>query len=716
MLHEFDPFGFDPDVDFSWADGLESSAALDDVDAMGFENSLPEGWQPPVQPDLVDDDEVIDLQLADDDDEDQSPRTGLNAAGMAVSVLLHLWVLVNLSGLFVTRSEADLLTETIETEFFETEVPDEPEEVVEYELSNPDDRELEVREVVNATSVGVVQSEQRQVASAPTPLTEIPPTELRSTTYDIPEGAELDDRVVVRGSVGEAIVELESALDLVTWEIVNNLQERKVLVVWLLDASSSLTGQRTVVRKRLKRIYGELDALEEVGQIPSGGQPLVTAVVSFGQNTNFLTPTPTIHFAKIDEAFGAVKTDASGKENVFTAVGQVMQKFDVYRIKHHRRIIIITITDEAGDDFGPPLETAIVRCRKFGAKAYVIGPSAPFGIREGHVPYVAPENGRTYQLPVDLGPESAIVDHVQLPFWFSGPQYRSPPLSSGFPPYALARLVQETGGMYFMTNMTTMVGLAPLGDYDASVLRPFEPDYSYSSVQDCLDDVRQHPIRMAVWQAAVASRKYQAEGTPRLDIRVTPGNFKQVASQAQQTVAKSQLMIDTILQAFPPGIEREYDREPSLRWRMAFALAYGRLLAQKTRCLEYNYALAGLKNDLTPQDVGSRSNHWLFRPDGTINHAGGVKRMARTATELLTRVVEEAPGTPFAVMARRELKDPLGIRVVQRFIPPVQRRPARPSAAPPRPRQRVQFVRPKPKTGPPPKPKPKPKPPRLPRL
>jgi hypothetical protein len=219
---------------------------------------------------------------------------------------------------------------------------------------------------------------------------------------------------------------------------------------------------------------------------------------------------------------------------------------------------------------------------------------------------------------------------------------------------------------------------------------------------------------MAVYNASMASRQFRANSTPRLDIRVTPGNFKQVASDAQKSVAESMLMIEQILQAFPRGIEQAYASELSPRWRVAFALAYGRLLAQKVRCMEYNYACAQLKNDLTPQDVGSTSNHWIFRPDDKLNYAAPLKKTAQQATEWLEKVVHEAPGTPFAVMAARELKDPLGLRVIQRFVPPVQRRPGRPRAAAPN-RPRVIFAK-KTKNTPPPRPAPPPKPPRLPKL
>mgnify|MGYP001162201605 CR=1 FL=1 len=678
-----------------------------------FRDWNPEGTSSPIV--AIDDGDVVELELADELETD-GIGSRLGVAGTAVSLLLHAWVIFNLSGLFVEPNDTAPSVPPIETVMNEPEDLEEIEEQIDYELANPDERELEVREVINSTSVGIAQNDNPKPQAPPTPELERPPTELQQAAYDIPEGIEVDDRMVVKGTVGEAIVQLESALDLVTWEIANNLKERKVMVVWMLDASGSLANQRKLVQKRLKRIYGELDALERSGQLPMRDQPLLSAVVSYGQKTNYLTKAPTDQFSKIEKAFAALKPDTSGQENVFTAIFQVMGMWGHFRNKQGRQIMLVAITDEAGDDHGAPLEAAIARCRRKGAKAYVIGPSAPFGARKGYVPYVAPENGKTYQLPVDLGPDAAIPTQVRLPFWFGGPQYNRPPLSSGFAPYALARMVTETGGIYFMSNMTTMAGLAPIGHFDAASMRPFEPDYKYSSPADCLKDIAKHPLRMAVYNASMASRQFQANSTPRLDIRVTPGNFKQVASDAQKSVAESALMINQILQAFPRGIEQAYHTELSPRWRVAFALAYGRLLAQKVRCMEYNYACAQLKNDLTPQDVGSKSNHWIFRPDDKLNYAAPLKKIAREATGWLEKVVNEAPGTPFAVMAARELKDPLGLRVIQRYVPPVQRRPGRPRAAATPNRPRVLFANKNRKNTPPPRPAPPPKPPALPKL
>jgi hypothetical protein len=46
---------------------------------------------------------------------------------------------------------------------------------------------------------------------------------------------------------------------------------------------------------------------------------------------------------------------------------------------------------------------------------------------------------------------------------------------------------------------------------------------------------------------------------------------------------------------------------------------------------------------------------------------------AREADRLLRRVVEDHPATPWALLAERELKDPLGFKWVETYVPPPRR-------------------------------------------
>lgn len=617
------------------------------------------------------DEEPVLLEVAVEDDgappEDSSWMGGMAGAGL--SVVFHLWLIFTLSG--IVFNDNDMIEMEPIDMVFTNPPPPEPEvEVPEYELANPDDREMEVQKAVNARSVGLELTNKPTPEAAPVHLLEVS-AELKSMPkYDIPQGMEISKTVVVPGTTGEGLVQLETALDRVTWEIARNLQERKVLVVWMIDASGSIVPQRQALAKRLKRIYGELGALEAAGQLPRREQPLLSGVVLFGAQTTFVTKEPTDNYDEILNGIQSAPVDPSGVENVFTAVNKVIDDWHKYRTDNGRRIMLVALTDEAGDDHGPPLEFAISKCQRHGAKAYVIGPAAPFGRRKGYIPYVAKENGQTYQIPIDLGPETVVVENVDLPYWYEGPQLTY--LSSGFGPYALNRLVKETGGVYFMTNMTTNSELSTIGQFDAAMMKAYEPDYRFGSPDQFMKDIIQHPLRASVVGMAEYSQttNLRAQGTPPMEFRVQANNFRQQFTDAQKSAAISSLAIDSILAKMPPNTEKLYSSEQSLRWRLAFSLGYGRLLAQKVRSFEYNSALAQLKGTYSESDINSKVNHFIFRPDKELNYAPTLKKQAKLAEEHLLRVVKEAPGTPWEVMAKRELKDGFGIRLVERFIPP----------------------------------------------
>lgn len=663
------------------------------------------------------DEQPILLELAVDDEtppaSDSSWMGGLAGAGL--SILFHAWLIFTLSGIvfeYPNRFE----TEPIETVLDDTPVtvPEIPIETPEYELANPGDRETEVGKALNAASIGLQKTNDLIRESAPvrTIDMELSNNVKQLPSYDIPQGKEVSKTVVVSGTTGEGLIQLDSALDRVSWEIARNLQERKVLVVWMIDASGSVVPQRQTLIKRLRRIYGELGALDAAGQLPRLEQPLLSGVVLFGAQTTFITKEPT---DKVDDIINGVQnapTDPSGVENVFSAVSLVMDNWHKYRTDNGRRIMLIALTDEAGDDHGQPLEVAITKCQRYGAKAYVIGPAAPFGRRKGYIPYVAKENGKTYQLPVDLGPETAVVENIDLPYWYEGPQLTY--LSSGFGPFALNRLVKETGGVYFMTNMTTNSGLSTIGEFDPVMMKAFEPDYQYNSPAEFMQDIMKNPLRASVVGMAEYSQttNLRAQGTPQLEFRVQANNFRQQFADAQKSAAISGLAVENILAKIPPNVEKLYAGESSPRWRLAFSLDYGRLLAQKVRAFEYNSALAQMKGTYTESDINTRVNHFIFRPDKELSYAPSMKKQAKLAEEHLQRVIKEAPGTPWEMLAKRELKDGFGIRLVERFIPPPPPRPAG-AAEPAKPGPKI---RPEPTTPQPKVAQPKPVEPVLPKL
>jgi hypothetical protein len=115
------------------------------------------------------------------------------------------------------------------------------------------------------------------------------------------------------------------------------------------------------------------------------------------------------------------------------------------------------------------------------------------------------------------------------------------------------------------------------------------------------------------------------------------------------------------------------------RWRAGFDLAYGRILATKVRTESYNLMLANAKGGIKWKDP--KSNVFTLVPDDVITTGSTQSNMAKLARELLTRVAQEHRGTPWAMLAEAELKDPIGWRWDERYDPPPPPPPPRPPAA-----------------------------------
>ena len=70
----------------------------------------------------------------------------------------------------------------------------------------------------------------------------------------------------------------------------------------------------------------------------------------------------------------------------------------------------------------------------------------------------------------------------------------------------------------------------------------------------------------------------------------------------------------------------------------------------------------------------AKFNAWRLAPDRAIQYSDKAVAAGKEAEVLLRRVTEEHPATPWALMAARELKDPLGFKWVETFVPPRRRR------------------------------------------
>ena len=161
-----------------------------------------------------------------------------------------------------------------------------------------------------------------------------------------------------------------------------------------------------------------------------------------------------------------------------------------------------------------------------------------------------------------------------------------------------------------------------------------------------------------------------AEGISRPKTRFEQQDAARLAgelTEAQKDAARLELPLSRLKQTLEPGLKyREGEESP--RWRAGYDLAMGRVLAQKVRTETYNAMLAKAK--LGMKFKNEKSNTWVLEPSDEVTVGSKWKREAAQAKELLQSVVDDHGGTPWALLAQRELEVPIGWVWEEEFTPP----------------------------------------------
>ena len=439
---------------------------------------------------------------------------------------------------------------------------------------------------------------------------------------------------------------VEGAIDVLTREIAARLRENETTVVWMLDASLSLEDRRDALAERFEAVYAQLGNTGDVDT-----SHLRTAVATFGEGVNLLTPEPVEQVAPLVEMIRNVSPDESGKENVFTALKAVGRELLPERRNKKRTLMFVIVTDEKGDD-DADLENVIGEFKRYGIPVYCVGNAAPFGRDKGYVTYSWKEGFIKYiePIPVDAGPETVLPERIRLGFWGPGGEVENEDMSSGYGPYALTRLCVETGGMYLVADDTNR------DKFDPQLMRSYGPDYR--PIADYTRDVMANRAKRALIEAARDSRATEIPQPQLVFPAVDDNRLRRELTEAQKPMAVIGYRLDTLQRQLESGLpDRAKITEP--RWRAGYDLALGRVYAQQARALGYNTILAEMKSSPPPFER-ENSNEWVLRPDRETDGGGEVKKLARDSRELLARVIDEHPGTPWAQLAEKELSTPLG--------------------------------------------------------
>lgn len=440
---------------------------------------------------------------------------------------------------------------------------------------------------------------------------------------------------------------VEGAMDRITYEIRRSLEERKTLVIWALDASTSLADRRKAVADRFDNVYKQLGKMGDTSA-------LYSVVVTYGKGAQLLTDEPLQDVQKLSEIVRTgVKEDSSGVENVFGALKLALEKFRGFRRSEGAwNKLVFIVTDERGDDADQYLEDVIALSKRSLARVYTVGNAAIFGQKHGYIRYTWKEGDQefTRDLPLDQGPESAFPQAIQLPFIGSGSDWKLRQMSASYGPYALTRLCAETGGMYLITEESRGYS------FDRAVMRSYTPDYTPVRVQE--QEIKRNAAKAALVNAAGLSYD-DTLPVPQLVFRgYNDTLLRQEITEAQRPAAEVDYKLRRMYETLVVGEKaRETLAEP--RWRAAFDLAMGRVLAMRVRYFGYNQMLANMKVNIKTFEKAD-SNMWRLSPSDEIATGPQMREAAEKAKEYLRRVITEHPGTPWAMLAERELATELG--------------------------------------------------------
>ena len=622
---------------------------------------------------------------------------GRSLAGPFASAVVHCVVLLLFSQLIIGTPS----TEPERLHEITSALDPLQEEVYNPELSMQEVSDTPREHLLSSLSMSAapIQNDVAELISIdkPAPITAASFNPSADIPFDVPfVGVMEDPNIAQEGTVGEEVAHVRGAVDRLTFEIADRLKKHDLLVVWLMDSTLSLVEDRQEVAGRLERILSELD---QTAEAQGSRHSLKNAVVGWGSQAKELVG-PTEDDAKIVDAIRSVPTDESGVENIFTTIVGTIERYRFLRTREQRRIMLVVWTDESGDDYSR-LEEAVSVCKKLSVPVFTVGPSAMFGVELGTHAYKLPETGQTYLLPVNRGPECVRQERLRVPYWFKGPQLDT--IHSGLSPFALTRLARETGGDYLIKD-----NAADKSPFRLETMRRYMPEYEPPA--EYMRRVTASPLRSAILRAVDLTYQRKLKETPQLSFAPTGDNFQQQLREAQETVAYNSQILDEALAAFgPKGLETQYRAETSPRWRAWYDLTFGRLLAMRVRCNEYNWACAEMKGKGS-DFVDKKSNRWQFKPSPKLNFGSASEKQAAEATRLLKRSVAENPDTPWELLAQRELDNTLGFAVDEGYVaPPPPPPPAPPRVNPPPPPQR-------PRPAQPPQPLARPVEPKLPRL
>ncbi|MDR3637865.1 MAG: hypothetical protein P4L84_28930, partial [Isosphaeraceae bacterium] len=318
-------------------------------------------------------------------------------------------------------------------------------------------------------------------------------------------------------------------------------------------------------------------------------------------------------------------------------------------ISKDRRLLIVLVTDESGDD-GAYVEEAHQAAMSHGVPVYVIGRQSLFGYHRVRIQYIDPVTKDEFWPEIRRGPETADLEVLQ----WDGLHDRWDEQPSGFAPYELARIAKDTGGIYFLLPSEENLRLTKREKaYSITAMKELVPDYS--SRVDYFKKRQSSDLRRSMHEIINMTKGYSF----RLGFSV---NLDEMAVEGKEAIeaATGRLNGLLVLEKQLRGLSRLRDRETDKRWQANYDLLLAQVVAYQVKAFEYRACVQEmLAKKPKPKAVpvpGKLDVWWAYGHSRTPKapKEDTAKKYAE-AERLFKEVIERYPNTPWADLAQDEL-------------------------------------------------------------
>ncbi len=451
------------------------------------------------------------------------------------------------------------------------------------------------------------------------------------------------------------VKEIGVAMDQLAREIIRQLADHKITVVWLFDESVSMEDDKKTVLEKFDRVSSELKKYIDQDKDKKSAGALNHAIVGFGQGLDYMLEKPRDDIDQIGRAIKKLRIDPTGIENTMGAIREVAEHY-AGMVRKDRKVLIVLVTDESGDD-GADVEEARQALKRHKIPLYVIGRQSLFGFPFAHHRFEDPVTKDVYYPVIRRGPETADLEIYQ----WDGLYDRWDEQPSGFASYELARLTKESGGIYFVLPSEEFMRVRHREQaYSITALKEYLPEYDNRLTY--IQKRNASPLRQTLHAIVMQGREF-------IYRRDFPVEHPPLVEAALEEGQKATIKLDALLtiQKRLEALKLARDREPEKRWQAHYDLMLAQTVAFQVKAYEYGALMASIvKNPPAPKGQP--------RPDLMITwvvdhareplapHSETAKKYAE-AERLLKEVIAKHPKTPWADLAQDTLNRGFSVRL-----------------------------------------------------